>query len=484
MSPVDATVREQEETRCHHRVQRIARAKEASGGEAAIILHAQGFRHHNQDRLRAGERLAAGICFLVLAAAGCSPLVHRLGGAWAHAPDEMEQGLSEGARTLVRNAFAGLDPARLRDFHVHAFGGGPGSPNSYRAGALSWLDPFGRARFQVLMSAAAVVDLDAADREYADRLVDLASHIPGHGKFHLLAFDHLHRPDGSADRYGSEFHVANEYVVDLARRHPDLFVPVISVHPYRSDAVQELVRWARGDQPVRFVKWLPNSMGIDPDPKDPALRAKVEAFYRAMAAEGMTLLTHTGHEQALATSSTEQEYGNPTKLRLALDLGVRVIAAHCAGFGDYPDPARPGTRVPAFDLFLRLLEDPKYAGRLFGEISALTVFNRIGLPGGQDPLRRLLERPELHPRLVDGSDYPIPAVNTLVRTRKLAHLGYVTWAERELLNEIYDYNPLLFDFVVKRTLRHPETRARLSDCVFQAPDALWNTRPESAPGDR
>ena len=28
-------------------------------------------------------------------------------------------------------------------------------------------------------------------------------------------------------------------------KYPDLFVPVISVHPYRKDAVQELEKWAK-----------------------------------------------------------------------------------------------------------------------------------------------------------------------------------------------------------------------------------------------
>ncbi len=197
----------------------------------------------------------------------------------------------------------------------------------------------------------------------------------------------------------------------------------------------------------------------------------------AVMLQGMTaqyLLRRTYRVQAGDTILVHAAAGGVGLMmcQWAKHLGVTVIAAHCAAFGTYADASRPGTNVPAFDLFLELLEDPRYAGRLFGEISALTVFNRLGLPGASDPLRRLLERPDLHARLVNGSDYPIPAVNTLVRTRRLAHLGYLTWAEREALNEIYDYNPLLFDFVVKRTVRHPETGARFSNAVFQAPEAL------------
>jgi hypothetical protein len=35
-----------------------------------------------------------------------------------------------------------------------------------------------------------------------------------------------------------------------------------------------------------------------------------------------------------------------------------------------------------------------------------------------------------------------------------------------MLNEIYHYNPLLFDFVLKRTLKLPGTNKRLPPSVF------------------
>ena len=84
-------------------------------------------------------------------------------------------------------------------------------------------------------------------------------------------------------------------------------------------------------------------------------------------------------------------------------------------------------------------------------------FNRM--PG---PFSTLLKRQDLHPRLVNGSDYPLPAINALIRTRSLASDGFITGEERTALNEIYDYNPLLFDFVLKRTMRHPETKQKLA----------------------
>jgi predicted TIM-barrel fold metal-dependent hydrolase len=233
---------------------------------------------------------------------------------------------------------------------------------------------------------------------------------------------------------------------------------VISVHPYRPDALAELDRFgARG---VRCVKWLPNSMGIDPS--DP----RCDAFYDRMKKWNLALLAHTGDEHALAPGAG-QELGNPLLLRRALDRGVRVIVAHCATLGkgaDLDDPARKTTAN--FDLFLRLMDEPRYAGLVFGELSAVCQINR-------DPrvLRTLLERVDLHARLVNGSDWPLPAINSLVSTRRLEHEGFLTRADRQALNEIYDFDPLLFDLALKRTLRGAQGE-RFPTSVFEAHPAL------------
>jgi hypothetical protein len=147
-----------------------------------------------------------------------------------------------------------------------------------------------------------------------------------------------------------------------------------------------------------------------------------------------------------------------------LDLGVRVVVAHAASLGRCDDLDNRGAhRANCFDFFMRMMDETRYQGLLFGDISAMLQFNRM--PG---PLLTLLKRPDLHPRLVNGSDYPLPAINWLIRTRSMARAGFITAEERQALNEIYDFNPLLFDFVLKRTLRHPETGQKLSPSIFMA----------------
>ena len=115
------------------------------------------------------------------------------------------------------------------------------------------------------------------------------------------------------------------------------------------------------------------------------------------------------------------------------------------------------------------MDESKYVGLLFGEISAMLQFNRMPFP-----FTTILKRQDLHLRLVNGSDYPLPAVNALIWTRSLARNGFITAEERRSLNEIYDYNPLLFDFVLKRTMRHPETGQKLAASIFMANPGLEN----------
>jgi uncharacterized protein len=256
----------------------------------------------------------------------------------------------------------------------------------------------------------------------------------------------------------TEFYVPNEYVFELAERHPELFVPNISVNPYRQDAIAELEKWAR--RGARVVKWLPNAMGIDPS--DP----KCDPFYEKMKELDLILLSHGGEEKAVEAEE-DQKLGNPLLLRRALDHGVKVIVAHCAGLGTNEDLDSKDRRVvDNFDLFMRLMDEKRYEGLVFGELSAMTQFNRSG------KLRTMLAREDLHARIVNGSDYPLPAVNLLIRTRPLVKQGYINADEAASLKEIYDYNPLLFDFVLKRTLKLPGTAKRFPAAVFMTNAAL------------
>lgn len=381
-------------------------------------------------------------------------LIHRLGGAFTGQPAQLKDKLSTQAGDLIKRAFDDIDTTRLVDHHTHIAGLGAGGTNNFvNSKMLSWSHPFHHLKFKVYLSAAGVDGLENADQRMVQRLVDLVEHIPQHGKHRLLAFDKNYSPDGIENLEKTEFYVPNEYVFKLTEQYPDLFIPNISVNPYRDDAIVELERWAK--RGARIVKWLPNAMGIDPS--DP----RCDDFYRKMKELDLILLSHGGEEKAVEADE-DQKLGNPLLLRRPLDFGVKVIVAHCAGLGDNEDLDDPERkRVSNFDLFMRLMDDKRYEGLLFADISAMTQFNRTG-----KPLNTVLSREDIQERLVNGSDYPLPAINVLIRTSTLVKQGYLSSDERICLNEIYDYNPLLFDFTLKRTIRLPGSQKQLPASIF------------------
>jgi len=190
-------------------------------------------------------------------------LLHHIGGAFNHTPEELKDGLSQKASNLIERAFEDIDPQRLVDHHTHIAGIGKGGTNTFaNPKMLTWRHPFYHLKFNVYLSAAGVDDVASADAQLVERLVGLVQQIENHGKHRLLPFDKYYNHDGSVNLEKTEFYVPNEYVFALAEQYPDLFVPNISVNPYRPDALEELERWAK--RGARIVKWLQNAMGIDP----------------------------------------------------------------------------------------------------------------------------------------------------------------------------------------------------------------------------
>ena len=199
-------------------------------------------------------------------------LLHLIGGAFTHKPEELRDGLSQPAADLIKRAFEDVDPKRLVDYHTHVAGIGKGGTDAFVNPKMhSWRHPLDRLKFKVYLSAGAVSDVEHADAQIVERLVRLVTNIEGHGKHRLLAFDKNYNRDGSANLAKTEFYVPNDYVFALAEQYPDLFEPVISVNPYRPDALAELERGAR--RGARMVKWLPNAMGIDPASIRSAIRS-------------------------------------------------------------------------------------------------------------------------------------------------------------------------------------------------------------------
>lgn len=289
--------------------------------------------------------------------------------------------------------------------------------------------------FDVYMSAAGITDPQQAETQYLEQLRFWADEAGG--RYVLLGMDDVFKPNGEPLPQASEFYIPADYCWSVCNTHAERFLPAVSIHPYRTDALSALEDVAK--RGGRIIKWLPNSQRMDP--ADPNNRA----FYEKMAQLNLILLSHTGHEAAVEGGDF-QEYGNPLRLKLPLDCGVRVIAAHCAsdGLGDHPTKGR----IPNFELLDELLREPAYKDLIFTDISATIQSNRIKV------FREILQRPHWYDHMIYGSDYPLPAVNAIISVSKIRRLKLINRQEAKQLKALYRWNPLLFDQLVKRVINY------------------------------
>lgn len=355
---------------------------------------------------------------------------------------------------LVTAAWEGLAPDRVWDVHSHLAGVGDSSSGIFINPRMeSILSPQYYARRLFFLNAGcAYRSQGGTDEAYVARLLGLMDGMKRGAKLVLFAFDRAHTPEGKRDLDRTTFYIPDAYVRETARAHPRVFEWACSIHPYRPDCVEALEE-AKKDG-ARLVKWLPAAMGIDP------ASPKCDRFYAAAARLGMPITSHAGLERAVIGGA--QEHGNPLRLRRALDAGVRVVIAHCASLGQDRDldKGENGPPVDSFSLFVRMIENKNYEKLLYGDISAMTQANRAG-----PALAQVIERTEWHSRLLNGSDYPLPGVMPLFSVGYIVQLGLLPESAVPVLKEIRRYNPLLFDFVLKRNLR--SNGKALSRSVFE-----------------
>ncbi len=112
-----------------------------------------------------------------------------------------------------------------------------------------------------------------------------------------------------------------------------------------------------------------------------------------MAEARLPLLAHTGGEHTVP--EVNPALADPRLLGLPLECGVTVIAAHCGTKSGVFDP-------DYFDAWAEMLRE---FPNLYGDISALVSLNRSG------HLRDCL-RDEIEPRILHGSDFPVPVLGT------------------------------------------------------------------------
>jgi predicted TIM-barrel fold metal-dependent hydrolase len=238
------------------------------------------------------------------------------------------------------------------------------------------------SRFMLWRQGAELSRPAVANATYIDRLLAELKRSKRVRPVVLLGLDGVYDEKGRLDQAHTDFLISNRYVFEVCKQHPDYFLPGVSLNPQRSDALEELARCA--EEGAVLIKVLPNAQRFDPSDK------RYVPFYRTMAKNKIPLLSHIGYEFSLI--GQDQTAGDPARLRVALEEGVWVIAAHACSYGlMFPEPY--------FKIFRELARDYP---RFYADTSALTVPNRVRT------LFLLRRHPELHERLIFGTDYPVP----------------------------------------------------------------------------
>ena len=237
-------------------------------------------------------------------------------------------------------------------------------------------------RFLCWKMGLPIDDAQACNEKYLKILLDLLGNSQHVKKAVVLGMDGVYDASGNLDKERTEFLISNDYVLQISKRYPDKLLAGVSINPQRKDAVQELERCVQ--EGAALVKVLPNTQNFDPSNQN------YLAFYRALAKHKIPLLTHVGYEFSLW--GKDQSVGDPAKVRIALDEGVTVIAAHGASYGLFFYEKYWNT----------LLEFVRRYPNFYWDASALSLQNRVGM------LFKIRNHPELHSRMVFGTDYPLP----------------------------------------------------------------------------
>ncbi len=273
---------------------------------------------------------------------------------------------------------AGGKKGFVLDMHVHVAGIGVGSDCAI---SKSLLDNWRYDLYLKAFNTSKQELKERGDSVVIDRIAESlarSQHVDG---ALLLALDKVYdKVTGKPDESLTEVYIPNDFVKKGCSHHPSLFYGA-SVNPYRPDWQEEL-RQAAADKAV-LIKWLPAIQHIDPSDQG------IIPFYRMLAELNLPLLVHTGAERSF--SSSHDGLGDPCLLRLALEQGVTVIAAHVATTGK-----KDGEEY--IDRLLPMLT--KY-DNLYTDISSLTQLNKVHY------VSKVLQHKNLFNKFLFGSDFPL-----------------------------------------------------------------------------
>lgn len=278
---------------------------------------------------------------------------------------------------------------RVTDIHVHILATGRSG-----SGCRLSADFMASRGFQNAVAALRGGSLVPEDGDLIDLQLDMVNKSERIGHAILHAMDGVYK-NGRIALPDSHIIIPNEFIRAISGRSRRLLFGA-SVHPYRevTDMLFETDRWI-GEGAALF-QWVPSVQRIDP------VDRRCIPFYMRLARGGVPLLCHTGSAFALPSLDSKNiEYNSPSKLRRALDIGVKVIISHCLNPAKCADPLDSAQ----FTEFIELMKSAdRNRWELYADTSHLTDLPALHL----EVLIREIGEGKISPRrLLFGSGFPM-----------------------------------------------------------------------------
>ena len=117
------------------------------------------------------------------------------------------------------------------------------------------VEPVVKAQAGILKSSRQL----GVDQAYEERLIGLIDKSSLDAVL-LLAMDYPYDSNGNCLKGKAKFYVPNDHVLNLSQKYPQI-LPACSIHPARTDAIEELERFA--EKGAKVLKLLPNCHNVD-----------------------------------------------------------------------------------------------------------------------------------------------------------------------------------------------------------------------------
>jgi len=342
---------------------------------------------------------------------------------------------------LIEKGGVTMGKTKVVDIHVH-IGGTGDSGSGCKMSPEFIISP----AFAFMLLSLGATPADICDEKIRKIILDIINTSQQIDYVVLLALDYVFKDEKKIEN-NSHLVVPNKYIVKIKNSNPKVLFGA-SVHPYREkkDMIKEM-NYCIKNGAVLF-KWIPSSQQIDPKDK------KCFPFYEKLFEEAIPLLCHTGPEHAVPTSNFDaKKYNDPKRLKNALKLGVKVIAAHCAApyFTGYLEE-------DYFDVLMDMLK--KYEN-LYTDISAFCVPTRIKY------LERIIKEIEQESinsdKFLFGSDFPIPIID--INKFKLSGICFDLFQSEKSKG-----NPLDNNYTILKEFGLPDSIFTNASKIIKLPD--------------